>query len=552
MASVKTASTYSPSVIGEARVFVAGLEYPRLTPRDTLAFQSITEVSGLTAERQDDTTYTLPSDTDGKRLNEKISATGALQQQSGTFTQYLDETSDEPWWAGFKKSVPGTLWVPMGANRSLQDKDSWTSGRLVDKFTIASSGVDDSINPSDGDVSNPLKTTANFNFHGRNFHIIRGADFIDVTTGTRPAASTSLGGNDTSPVIASDVYENDNGRHWFLLSNYRAAVTAVGTQGSEATAQAVAHPRIIARDGFGNWRTPVALESSGTDAYADLKVIGDNILVLNHGGSEHKVISIADVLSNTPENITDVSGYGGNPPRAIYARSAGEIIVVGDSGQVYNLTSIRSAPVVNTAASALTTSDYHAIHGAGDQVVVVGAAGEVIVSENFGESWVERTEPSGTGSVILNTVFMIDKDMFFVGAANGDLFYTIDFGLTFTEITLPVSLATINDIQFLWPDGADEASAVGYLVGRSSSASTGGVVLRTIDRGNTWSNASNYIAGTPTITGDNPNGTNLQASWNTVTVADAQSVIIGGSGLPSGTINNTANATGEAALVEYE
>ena len=90
MAIQRTQSNYKRNIQGTAKPFIAGLENPRLTALDGPTWQAFTEVSGLNVETTDNTTITMPSDTDGLQLVEIITGYGQLQAQTATLTEYMD------------------------------------------------------------------------------------------------------------------------------------------------------------------------------------------------------------------------------------------------------------------------------------------------------------------------------------------------------------------------------------------------------------------------------------------------------------------------------
>ena len=72
---------------------------------------------------------------------------------------------------------------------------------------------------------------------------------------------------------------------------------------------------------------------------------------------------------------------------------------------------------------------------------------------------------------------MYDERTWFIGTSVGELFYTLDEGDSWTELTLPVTVLEINEIEF-----HDEA--IGYIVVQIGAAT--GTMMRTTDGGASW------------------------------------------------------------------
>jgi photosystem II stability/assembly factor-like uncharacterized protein len=128
-------------------------------------------------------------------------------------------------------------------------------------------------------------------------------------------------------------------------------------------------------------------------------------------------------------------------------------------------------------SGSLTTQNLNAIHGLDElNVVAVGNSNAVLVTTNGGDTWSLVIGPAV--GIALNAIWMRTEEEWFVGTANGRLYYTRDAGLTWTERTFPGSGAgQVRDIQFATP-------TVGYMA--HDTAVPAGRILRTIDGGHSW------------------------------------------------------------------
>ena len=538
MARQRTRNALKRNAQGTARPFIAGLENARLTALDSLQWQAFTEVAGLNVEKTDNTTITLPSDTDGFQLDEVTTGYGGLQQQTSTLTEYMDERQNTSWIAGVKRDLPFSLWLPQGRGRQLSDAHDFTSGTLVDLVYLQSDNQDDNANPSDGDVANPNKVSVGISYHGRGRHTIRPAQFT-LAAGTVPNGAAI-----TAPAVGAAYIEGreDTGsisRRWFLLET--------GASG--------ARPRIHERDIFGRWQAGANIGgTSNNDQVKGLYPVSGSLIAGGAAGVSHYYIDPDDVTSAT--EVADASFASAvSLPQDIYVRSNSEIFIVGGNRGVAGSKSLlvkvedptQAGDEIEAAGSGAT--GYFAIDGFGDQIVLAGGsaigtsagnlygANAVIkVSNDGGDSFTTVTSPSGAKGV--SAVYQTDVDTFWIGTGDGELWFTYNFGKSFQQVNPAVSLSTITGIEFLWPSGSEQASRVGYVTG-----TTGGTfsakVLRTIDGGNTWRGDKSYVS--QEIKGDTAHA---NERWFQIAVAGPQSVLIAGQ--QGGTV---ADLT---AFVEYE
>ena len=477
---------------GFARGFFAGLQRPRLTPLDELEFQSFTEVSGLNLERTDDTTITLPSDTDGARLDEVITGRGALQNQTFTLTEYMDVRNNSPYLKSVKRNLPGSILVAEGRNRRLADRYDFDSAVLVDKFFIQGDTKDDSANPSEGDPGNPNKITANCTYHGRNRHVIRQVSLTEEAPTTH---SVDIQG---AVYIENQVEGGGTGREWFVVAN--------------ADATGNIKPAFIQRDNLGNWQERVEF-GADTDLVFGLQHTAGYLITLDRkapaadaGGHWWASLDTLD----SPKRV--LWGFGANAilntglvPTVVWAKSPTEIWYgTGESAGITGRAKLLCAgsPLEAPKVVKALTSDSRilSIHGYADQVVAVGGTGTIAndtpiiwLSNDRGNNFSEVTGPSGARG--LTTVFMTAPETFIVGDKVGDVYFTYNNGKTWHEsITDPDTAGTdsIVTIKFFWPDGATEASRVGYMVATDSA--TDYRLYRTLNGGKTWIRRDNLVS----------------------------------------------------------
>lgn len=200
-------------------------------------------------------------------------------------------------------------------------------------------------------------------------------------------------------------------------------------------------------------------------------------IVSNESGSIHYA-PIADILAGSEvwaEVATGLVVPAGRP-NDIFSAGSGHTWIVGNGGYIYFASDITAGVTPQTAGS-VTVENLNAIHGLDDRnLVAVGANNAVLRTANGGATWTGLTGPAV--GVDLNTVWMRTDSEWFVGAANGNLYYTRDYGATWTTVAFSgAGGGQVRDIVFATP-------SVGYMA--HDTAAVAGRILRTIDGGNSW------------------------------------------------------------------
>lgn len=205
--------------------------------------------------------------------------------------------------------------------------------------------------------------------------------------------------------------------------------------------------------------------------------VGIYLVVVSEASESLHYASLADILNGVEAWAEVTTGFVATKgPLAIFSLSAVATWIVGEGGYVYFSEDITAGVVVQSAGAA-TVNNLNAIHGVDeDNLVAVGAANTVLNTRDGGSVWASITGPAP--GVVLNTVWMKTDDIWLVGTAGGQLFYTNNGGTTWTEIGFSGSGAgQVRDIKFSTP-------TVGYMA--HSTAAPAGRVFRTIDGGRSW------------------------------------------------------------------
>lgn len=214
-----------------------------------------------------------------------------------------------------------------------------------------------------------------------------------------------------------------------------------------------------------------------TEDPSGLACVGLNLVIVSNDSDSLHYAPIADILDGTEIWIEVATGIvAAGSPNAIFSLSSLFTWIVGDGGYVY-FTADPTAGVTVQDAGIATTEVLNDVHAIDDQnIVAVGANNAVIVTTNGGDSWASVTGPNV--GVALNAIWMRTSLEWLVGDAGGQLWYTRDGGVSWTEKTFPGSgTGVIRDIVFSTP-------TVGYMA--HSTAAPAGRILRTIDGGYSW------------------------------------------------------------------
>lgn len=210
---------------------------------------------------------------------------------------------------------------------------------------------------------------------------------------------------------------------------------------------------------------------------SDAACVGTNLVVIsNESGSLHYA-PIADIIDGVEVWVEVTTGFvaPAGAPNAIFSLGADETWIVGAGGYVYSSEDITASVIVQDAG-VTTIQPLNDIHGLNSHdLIAVGNLNVILRTQNGGDTWTLVTGPAA--GVALNTCWMRSAEEWFVGAANGRLYYTRNAGLTWTEKAFPGSgSGAVEDIKFSTP-------SVGVL---SHTLAGVGRILRTVTGGHSW------------------------------------------------------------------
>lgn len=237
-------------------------------------------------------------------------------------------------------------------------------------------------------------------------------------------------------------------------------------------------PEVVASDdGFETvaTETPITTLAIGGDP-DDAACVGDNLIVVSQDSTSLHYADLDDLLNGVAVWAEVTTGFVATKgPRAIDNFGPFDVFIAGAGGYVYYSQDPTSSVSVLDEGVA-TTQDLNDIYVFSAEVVVaVGNSNAVIYTLN-GEIFQSVTGPAV--GINLNAVYARTDREWWVGTANGRLYYTRDRGVNWTEKEFPGSGAgSVDDIVFA-------SSMVGFLA--HATATPAGRILRTISGGNSW------------------------------------------------------------------
>ncbi len=233
---------------------------------------------------------------------------------------------------------------------------------------------------------------------------------------------------------------------------------------------------IFSTDGGGVWTersvTTLAVNEDGNA----LACIGGNLVIISEDSESLHYAPISDILISSEVWTEVATGFvATNGPLAIWSGAPRNTWIVGENGYVYFTADPTSGVTVQSPGD-ITTEDLNCVHGFDiNNVFAVGANNALLLSRN-GTTWTSIVGPNV--GVALTACWMSGPNLWWVGDAGGQLWYTDDGGATWTEKLHPGSgTGQIDAIAF-------SNDTVGYLARRN--ATPNGFLLRTINGGNSW------------------------------------------------------------------
>jgi len=231
------------------------------------------------------------------------------------------------------------------------------------------------------------------------------------------------------------------------------------------------------QDGGSTWADTIIDTMATGEEPSDAACVAGNLVVLSEDSGSLHWAPIVDILAGTETWSEVTTGFEvGGEPRGIYAADSRTVFIVGAGGYIYQ-TEDPTAGVTVVDAGVATTENLTSVHGAGTNIIVaVGENNAAVLSTDGGDIWGALTGP--VVGVNLNRVFARSESELWVATNGGELWWSVDQGVSWTEKSFSGSGAGVaRDVVFATP-------TVGYFA--HDTATPAGRIFRTIDGGYSW------------------------------------------------------------------
>lgn len=237
---------------------------------------------------------------------------------------------------------------------------------------------------------------------------------------------------------------------------------------------------IYTSDGGAAWDDTHITTLAANQDPSGIACVAPYVVVISSDSASLHYALAAEILAGTETWAEVTTGFAvSGGPRAIYSGDPAHTWMVGENGFIY-FTDDVTAGVVVQDPGVVTINALWAIHGIDNlNLVAVGDLNGIVVTNNGGDTWFAVSGPAALAGLRLTSVWMRSQNEWFIGANNGNLWYTVDAGATWLQKAFPGYGAggDVTDIKFSSP-------TVGYM--SHATVTPLGRILRTIDGGQSW------------------------------------------------------------------
>lgn len=362
-----------------------------------------------------------------------------------------------------RKGCPIDVQVHMGACKDPSDFQlGWEKILVLEGATLTDWGTDGDVGALD--QSDEAVVNENVPVEALDmYEIVRvGASEIASTEITQEIVDVAIC---DSPTCGDCGRTSDGCQRMFAMTK-----TSGGSPG--------AGPRLIyTNDGGATISVTYVTTMGAAENASAICCVGNNLVVVSQAGLAIHYANMDDIINGVATWTKTVVGLvASKGPNAVFSLGRTFTWMVGNGGYVYFSSDITAGVTVQDAGIA-TSQNLNAIHGIDNlNLVAVGASNAVLRTVNGGGNWTSVTGPAV--GVALNAVVMRSEKEWMVGDAAGNLWYTTNAGVTWTQKRFAGDGAgSIKDITFPTP-------TVGYMA--HVTAAPVGRVLRTVDGGASW------------------------------------------------------------------
>lgn len=272
---------------------------------------------------------------------------------------------------------------------------------------------------------------------------------------------------------------HDNGKHGVVTTQAGGAAAALilfSTDGGVTWTSSATQPFAVAEDAGAVVRFPVS-----------------NTL-------ERVVVGRTDTKAATPAQVAWSDDYGATAWNLV-SIGAVNILFLPHEGSLFSLdmehiwAGLDSGAVWKSTDGALTwqqescamASAIHCVRFVDENVgLLVGAANAGYKSVDGGAHWSALTLPVAEAGIVCKAAHVIDRNNWWIGYANGHVYYTHNGGTTWAQRTLTYPGAVINAVNDIRGYQNGDAYTM-FVAGKCTiGAAVKGIMWRSIDGGYTW------------------------------------------------------------------
>jgi len=358
------------------------------------------------------------------------------------------------------QTCPFDVHVHYGTCRSPNDFiNGWDKALCFEKAVITTRSSDD-LSPMEG-------AEAVINFTGE----ITARQFWEYDPMTAGSKGAGVIESEIVDVIVADYvscgecgYESDGNKRIFAV------------QKSTSASPGILNEVFWSTDGGLTWDESQVSTLLSSEQATGMAIVGNYIVVVSD-----EVESLSYATIDAPDTWNEVTNgfVTGKAPIAIFSLASTLTWIVGKGGYIY-FTDDPVQGVEVQADGSIVTDNLLCIHGIDSRSLIAGGEnGALLVTDNGGAVWSSAPSvPAEAGDI--TACWMRTSHCWLIGDNTGKLWYTIDGGVKWTQITFPVT-DPIKVADICFADHPD--SPFGFMAVNTASS---GSLLRTIDGGKTW------------------------------------------------------------------
>ena len=447
--------SFDPAKTAFSRVFIVK---ERAGPANRPQYMSCMRAGSVDQSFGDIETIECPDDSSYGKFVEIGSIRGAKERASSSLIgQYASDLRSELL-AMARQMCEVDVQIHFGNCTDPRAFNSFTKALVWEQVALGDYSTDD-LGALSADENSKITETSNLSIK----------DFYEVLPMTFQRRANDLSPNTLVDAVICDL--RTCGDCDTYSEGYRKAfVLHGGIIGSPGTAVDV----LYTEDAGAIWGSDeINVFGSGEEGDA-LACLGDYLVVVSADAVSLAYKEKSEILDGTVGGWTEIATGFVGAPTDIWSVGTGAFIV-GESGYVYWTDAPADGVEVLDAGIAAGAATLHAVHALDESTAVAVGASDTIVFTINGVIWGAATATGNGGT--LSGVWMRSATEWWVTTLDGELYYTLNSGTTWTEKNIPgVGITALYDVQFSTP-------SVGYVAGVASGV---GALWRTYDGGYSW------------------------------------------------------------------